>query len=217
MRGTRTSFTSNGVDLPLGGDRSVVLDKFGDGVGLWGTKTSFWGLGFLEFAVLGTSPFFKSGSDVPVSKSKSKGNRSWSGELWFSGPELKVGSLSSKVVTSVAGSSGLGNFGVLPKDMSFEDPCCKAAPELGERVVASLSEFNGGSVKDVANGVRDSRMFESVEVPGVGLTEVGKFGESEGSVDMTVCPGLSFSSTGLLGLVRSGTSWPHPTPLLWHC
>ena len=175
----------------------------------------------MDFAVVGTSPFFKCGSDVPVPNSKSKGNPSWSGELWFSGPELKVGSISSKVETSVAGSSGLGNFGVLPKGVSFGDPCCKAVPELGERVVVSLSEFNGDSVKDVANGVRDSGMFESVDVPGVGLGEVEKFGESEGSVDTTVCSGLSFSSgfteTGILGLVRSGTSWPHPKPLLWHC
>ena len=41
MRGTRTSFTSNGVDFPLGGDGSVVLDGFGIDVGLRGTKTSF--------------------------------------------------------------------------------------------------------------------------------------------------------------------------------
>ena len=101
--------------------------------------------------------------------------------------------------------------------MSFGDPCCTAVPELGEKVVVSLSEFNGGSVKDVANGVRDSGMFESVDVTGVGLIEVGKFGESERSGDTAVCPGLSFSSTGLLGLVRSGTSGPHPRPLLWHC
>ena len=219
MRGTRTSFTSNGVDLPLGGDRSVVLDKFGDGVGLWGTKTSFWGLGFLEFAVLGTSPFFKCGSNVPVSKSKSKGNRSWSGELWFSGPELKVGSKSSGVVNSVAGNSGLGNFVVLPKGASFKEPELVTI-FVGERVDVSLNELDGGSVKDVAIRVETGK-FESVDVPGVGLGEVEKFGESEGSVDTTVCSGLSFFSgfteTGILGLVRSGTSWPHPKPLLWHC
>ena len=70
MRGTRTSFTSNGVDLPLGGDGSVVLDGFGIDVGLWGTKTSFWRLGFLDLGVVGTSLFFKCGSDVPVSISE---------------------------------------------------------------------------------------------------------------------------------------------------
>ena len=120
-------------------------------------------------------------------------------------------------MTSVAGSSGLGNFGVLPKGVSFGDPCCKAVPELGERVVVTLSKFDAGSVIDVANGVRDSGMFESVDASGVGLIEVGKFGESECSMDTTVCSGLSFSSTGLTGLVRSGTSWPHPKRLLWHC
>ena len=116
MRGARTSFTSDGVDFPMAGECSVVLDKFDNGVGLWGTKTSFWRFGSLDFAVVGTSPFFKCGSDVPVSKSKSKGNRSWSG------PELKIGSISSVVVSSVAGSSGLCNFGVLPKGVSIKEP-----------------------------------------------------------------------------------------------
>ena len=103
---------------------------------------------------------------------------------------------------------------MLPKGVSFKEPELGTL-FVGERVVVSLSELHGGSVKDVAG------MFESVDVPGIGLGEVEKFGETEGSVDTTVCSELSFSSgfteTGILGLVRSGTSWPHPKPLLWHC
>ena len=140
--------------------------------------------GFLDFAVVGTSTFFKCGSDVPVPNSKSKGNPSWSGELWFSRPELEIGSISSGVVNSVAGNSGLGNFGVLPKGVSFKE-LELGTIFVGEKVDVSLGELGDGSVKDVAIRV-ETGMFESVDVPEVGLGEVEKFGESEGSVDTTV-------------------------------
>lgn len=51
MRGTRTGFRSNGVDLPVGGDWSgkdgmpAIFDGSGNAVGLWGTVVSFRRLG----------------------------------------------------------------------------------------------------------------------------------------------------------------------------
>ena len=51
MRGTRTGFRSNGVDLPVGGDWSgkdgmpAIFDGSGNAVGLWGTVVFFRKLG----------------------------------------------------------------------------------------------------------------------------------------------------------------------------
>ena len=90
-------------------------------------------------------------------------------------------------------------------------------PASVERVVGSLSLFDGGSVKDAGNAGKASdevlKTFGSGNVRGFGLgwaEKVSRLGESEGNVGTTVLCELSssvgsgFPETGLRKLVASG-------------